>query len=179
MTNMLKGEKIILRAPEKEDLPLLREFYNDYEMRGVYIGGYRPMPAELFEKERREKKDPNTKVLVIEDRTTGELIGTVSYGKEDFNSAQIGFVIGKPEHRRGGYGTEANRMLMKICFLEENFQKLILWTGGWNIPAQRHAEFLGFKLAFRVRKNYQRNGKWCDSCCYDMLREEYLEKYGE
>jgi len=175
---LLEGEKIILRAPEKTDLPVLRDFYNDYEMRGVYMGGYRPMPTEQYEKERIMKKNPKKKVLMIEDKESRELIGTVGYIKDDFNSAQIGIVIGKPGYRRGGYGTEAVRMIMKICFLEENFQKLFLWTGGWNIPAQRHAEYLGFKLAFKLRKGQQRNGKWYDSCCYDMLREEYLEKYG-
>ncbi|MFW9997512.1 MAG: GNAT family N-acetyltransferase, partial [Candidatus Odinarchaeota archaeon] len=68
--------------------------------------------------------------------------------------------------------------LLKICFLEENFQKLVLWTGGWNIPGQKLAEKLGFKPAARIRKRKMRSGEWYDGCLYDMLKEEYLEQYG-
>ncbi|MFX1486645.1 MAG: GNAT family N-acetyltransferase [Promethearchaeota archaeon] len=175
---MLEGERVFLRAIEIDDLSKIREWYNDYDMRGVWIGGYSPMSAERFEQERfMNTSDDKKRRLSIVLKKTGELIGSVSYQIGDFNSAEIGIVIGEEKFRRGGYGTEAIQLLLGICFLEENFHKLSLWTGGWNISAQKLSESLGFKLAVRIRKGFMRDGEWQDALCYDMLREEYLEMY--
>ena len=177
---LLEGKKVVLRAIEKDDLPIIREWYNDYDMRGVWAGGYNPMSAERFERERfMDTSDDKKRRLAIILKETGELIGSVSYQIGEFNSAEIGIVIGEERFRHGGYGTDANQLLLNICFLEENFQRLTLWTGGWNIPAQKLAEFLGFKLAVRIRKGFMREGEWQDALCYDMLREEYLERYSD
>jgi RimJ/RimL family protein N-acetyltransferase len=177
---LLEGKRVFLRAMEKDDLPKIRVWYNDYVMRGVWSGGYNPISAERFERERfMDTSDDKKRRLGIVLKKTGELIGSVSYEIGDFNSAEVGIVIGEEKFRRGGYGTEANQLLLKICFLEENFHKLSLWTGGWNIPAQKLAEFLGFKLAVRIRKGFMRDGEWQDALCYDLLRDEYLESYGD
>ncbi|MFX0068264.1 MAG: GNAT family N-acetyltransferase [Promethearchaeota archaeon] len=177
---MLEGKRVFLRAIERDDLPKVREWYNDYVMRGVWTGGYNPISAERFEQERfMDTTDDKKRRLSIVLKKTGELIGSVSYQTGDFNSAEIGIVIGEKKFRRGGYGTEAIQLLLKICFLEENFHKLSLWTGGWNISAQKLAESLGFKLAVRIRKGFMRDGEWHDALFYDMLREEYLERYGD
>ncbi len=179
MIYLLEGKRVFLRAIERDDLPKIREWYNDYGMRGVWVGGYNPMSAERFEQERFvDTSDDKRRRLAVVLRKTGELIGTVTYQIGDFNSAEIGIAIGEEKFRRGGYGTEASQLLLKICFLEENFHKLSLWTGGWNIPAQKLAESLGFKLAVRIRKGFMRDGEWHDALFYDMLREEYLERCG-
>ncbi len=174
---MLEGERITLRAIEKNDLPLLREWYNDFQFRGVWSGGFNPISLEQFE---TRWADRNEEVLAfaIVLKETGELIGTVNCRPEEFNTGRLGFVLGPEKFRRKGYGSEANQLMMKICFLEKNFQKLFLWTAGWNIPAQKHAESLGFKEAVRLRNVIFRDGEWYEAICYDLLREEYLERVG-
>ncbi|MFX0063995.1 MAG: GNAT family N-acetyltransferase [Candidatus Hermodarchaeota archaeon] len=173
---MLEGERIRLRTIENSDLPILREFYNDFRLRGAYGGGYNPLPAEQYKTERfLDRLSEKVLVLAIILKETEELLGTVDYRSEEFNSGRLGIIIGKEKYRKKGYGTEAMHLIMKICFLERNFQKLFLWTRGWNISAQKLAESLGFKEAVRIRNAVLRDGKWYDAICYDLLREEYLE----
>ena len=82
---MLDSERIRLRAIIKEDLPTLREWYNDYRNRGIYSGGYNPMSTERFESERYVHFPHDRKqVLAIIKKETGRLIGTVSYELEEF-----------------------------------------------------------------------------------------------
>ncbi|MFX1252117.1 MAG: GNAT family N-acetyltransferase [Promethearchaeota archaeon] len=175
---MLEGERIRLRAIEKSDLPILREWYNDFRLRGAYGGGYNPLSAEKYETERfLDRLSETVLVLAIILKETEEHFGTVSYRSEAFNTGRLGIIIGKEKYRRKGYGTEAMRLIMKICFLEKNVQKLFLWTRGWNISAQKLAESLGFKEAVRIRNAVLRDGAWYDTICYDLLREEYLERF--
>jgi RimJ/RimL family protein N-acetyltransferase len=175
---MLTGEKIVLRGIEKTDLPTLRKWYNDYTFRGIFTGGYNPLSETEYETKRfAETTSEKKRVLAITLKDSGKLVGTVGYTIGEFNSAEVGIILGDQEDRHKGLGTEAVELILRICFLEENFQKLLLWTGGWNTPAARHAEKLGFRLAVRIRKSFKRDGEWQDACLYDLLREEYLERF--
>ena len=140
--------------------------------------GLNPLSEEQFRKRQTQRLSDDIVEFAIIRKDSDELIGTVNLRLGPFNTHKLGIMIGDQKHRRKGFGTEAVKILMRIAFLEKNVHKLQIGTREWNVPAQKHAEALGFKLAVRTRKYVQKDGQWYDRMDYDMLREEYLERYG-
>ena len=73
---MLKGEKVGLRAIEREDLPLLMEWRNQPEYRR-YFREYRELSSLHQESwfENKVMKDNSTEMFAIVELESGEMIG--------------------------------------------------------------------------------------------------------
>jgi RimJ/RimL family protein N-acetyltransferase len=172
---MLKGERVILRALEREDLPRLLTFNNDIvvELAG---GGDPPMPQSLArlqaEYEQRASsggRDDANFAIEVE----GKFIGIAGLFNFDHtaHTCELGIGIGDKDYWGRGYGREATRLLIEYAFRYRNFRKVWLRVHGSNERAQKAYLACGFVVEGRLRAHVYSNGNYDDLVIMGILRE--------
>jgi RimJ/RimL family protein N-acetyltransferase len=115
-------------------------------------------------------------------RTLAEdkLIGEFGLSVDLIHSvAWVGIAIGERDFWGKGYGTEMMKLCLRYAFLELGVQRVALGLHEYNPRALRSYEKAGFQLEGRTRGDLMREGKRYDSLWMGILREEWLEQYGE
>jgi RimJ/RimL family protein N-acetyltransferase len=167
---VLEGKTVNLRIMEKEDLPLISEWFNNPE----YGGEYEPL-EQITMKELEKWHDgprPNEEWFIVEKKDKSK-IGHVFH----IASGQ-GFEIGYrliPSERNKGYGTEAVNIIVDFLFLSKNKVRIQAKANPRNIASQRVLEKAGFTREGAIRKDVFIRGQWQDGVLYSILREEWNE----
>lgn len=179
---MIYGERVRLRAIEREDVPRFLRWFNDPEVR-QYLTMYRPLSRAEEERwveslaSRREDI-----VLAIEVRAGDQWvhIGNVGLHRIDWKNrtATLGIVIGEREFWGKGYGTEAVRTMLRYAFGELGLNRVELETYSFNPRAIRCYEKAGFRREGIRRQALYRNGKFHDVILMGILRDEFKEMNG-
>jgi len=171
---LLEGKNVNLRVVEKEDLPLLVEWFNDLEFWGEHEFSGQSSRTEI-EKE-VEKSSFEMKDFIVE-KKDGSKIGWVCHfymlhpgGK----LLEIGYAL-VPNERGKGYCTEATEIMVDYLFLLKETMRIQAHTGVRNIASQKVLEKAGFKKEGTMRKGCFIRGKWGDGYLYSILREEWKE----
>jgi RimJ/RimL family protein N-acetyltransferase len=174
---MLVGERIVLRAIEREDLPRLWAFNNDLEVE-VAGGGDPPMPQSLARLQAQFEGDlgrggRDGMGFAIE--ADGKLIGQCALFHEDMTAStcEIGIAIGDKGYWGKQYGREAIALLLAYAFEQRNFRRVWLRTNGRNERAQRAYRACGFVEEGRLRQHVWSNGAYDDEVVMGILREEW------
>jgi RimJ/RimL family protein N-acetyltransferase len=180
---MYYGEKVRLRALEMEDLDNIMKHWNNFELR-QYLGTQIPMSrhAERQWLERATTMDPwkdGGMVLAVEEKKTGEFLGTVSvFGiSKQHKRAEFGIALHNPENLGKGYGTDTTRVMLWVAFHVLGLNSVYLFTLDVNERAQKAYENAGFKRAGVFRKGAYLKGTYHDFIIMDILKEEFLEEY--
>jgi ribosomal-protein-alanine N-acetyltransferase len=107
----------------------------------------------------------------------GRPIGMISYSHVDvFNgSTEIDIIIGDPDCRDRGYGTDAIRAFLGFLFDTVGFHRVWLGTFDYNARAQRAYEKCGFVREGVMRKSDWVDDRWVDSVIYGILDHEFRE----
>jgi len=171
---LLEGRNVNLRVAEKEDIPVLLQWFNDAEFQGEY----QDFPTQIS-KVQLEKRmlDPQMQwVDFIIEKKDGTKIGWISHyiSSQNFGWIEIGCAL-VPSERRKGYGTEAVQIMVDYLFLTENIVRIQAVTNVKNVGFQRVLEKDGFKKEGTLRKALYARGKWADGYLYSILREEWKE----
>ena len=106
-----------------------------------------------------------------------KLIGNCGFNEIDYKhrKAEIGLFIGDENNRSKGYGKEILKLLLDYGFNYLNLHSINLNVMDFNPRAIRCYEKCGFKEYGRRRKCKFINGKYYDSVCMDILKEEFNE----
>ncbi|MDO8753457.1 MAG: GNAT family protein [Anaerolineales bacterium] len=176
--SIIVGERIRLRAVEREDVNKFHEWVNDPEVtRGLSL--YLPMSMTDEENwfNAMTKRAQNEKALAIEVRKGKhwKLIGNCAvFGIEQVNrSAELGIMIGDKSEWNKGYGSEAMTLLVRHCFETLNLNRAFLRVYTENIRAVRSYEKAGFVLEGRLREAVYKIGKYEDVLMMSVLRSEW------
>ncbi|MFD3157760.1 GNAT family N-acetyltransferase [Haloimpatiens sp. FM7330] len=175
---MYRGEKILLRAYKKEDIPLAWKYINDEEVKRYLTPGI-PFPLTLEEEykwfEGISSSSNNSYSFAIETLQEGKYIGGCGVNRVDWKNsiADIGIFIGNGEFREKGYGTDAVKALIKFIFNEMNLNKIKLNVYSFNKRAIKCYEKCGFKVEGTLRQEIFREGKYHDEYIMSILRCEY------
>lgn len=178
---MLKGERIILRAIERDDLPRMLAFNNDIEVE-LAGGGDPPMPQSLArlqagyeQKIAGGGRDDGEFGIEVD----GKLIGGCGLFNFDrtAHTCELGIAIGDKEYWGRGYGREAVNLLLEYAFRYRNFHKVWLRVHGANERAQRAYKACGMVEEGRLRQHVFSNGAYDDLVYMGILREEW-QKHG-
>ncbi len=94
------------------------------------------------------------------------------YGPGDASIAYNFGIVLAPEHRRKGYGVEAQRLLPAYLFSVYPIMRVEASTDITNLAEQRTLEKAGFTREGVLRKAQWRNGDWHDLVAYSKLRGE-------
>ncbi|MEW6717864.1 MAG: GNAT family protein [Chloroflexota bacterium] len=177
---MIVGDRIRLRAIEREDLPRFVSWLNDPEVRAG-LSLYLPLSLAEEEKwfEGMLEKTPDERALIIEIRNADQWIPIGNGGIFGINhrnrSAELGIFIGEKTYWNQGYGSEAVSLLLQHGFATLNLNRIALRVFETNPRAIRAYEKVGFILEGRFRQAEFRNGRYIDVLYMSVLREEWLK----
>ncbi len=180
---MLKGQRLTLRAREREDLPRLHQFFNDMEVE-LLGGSPSPRPSSLaslqaeFDEDNKpdKRRDRLLADFVIE--ADGKCIGTCGLWRYRPASGvcELGIGIGDREYWGRGYGREAIGLLLDYAFRIHNVRRVCLNTSSANERALRCYRACGFVEEGRLRQHEWIGGQYVDEVQMGILRDEYEAK---
>lgn len=100
------------------------------------------------------------------------LLGCVLLEAEDYQRAQLAYLIGKP-FRQQGYTVEAARRVVQFGFEEAGLQRIHAWCFTHNHASARLLERLGMTREAVFRENTLKDGAFISMAIYGLLREEW------
>lgn len=178
---MIYGERIRLRAIEREDIPLFVLWLNDPEVR-LGIARYLPISmveeARWFENVQTRPQEERPLTIEIQEEGYWRAIGNQGFFNIDWRvrSAEVGIFIGEKAYWNQGYGTEAMRLMLQHGFETLNFNRIYLTVNVDNPRAVRSYEKVGFILEGQQRQATYHQGAYSDQLMMSVLREEYSPK---
>lgn len=176
---MIYGERIRLRAIEREDIPRFVEWLNDPEVTaGLYIN----LPLASWDETRwfegLSGREAAERPLAVDARLPEggwKHIGNVGLHSQEkiHRSAEFGIFIGEKAYWNTGYGTEATRLTVKHGFETLNLNRIYLTVYETNPRAVRAYEKAGFVREGVQRQAIYRNGRYIDMILMSILRAEW------
>ncbi|MGB8779688.1 MAG: GNAT family protein [Candidatus Bathyarchaeia archaeon] len=170
---MLEGKNVNLRIMEKEDLPLIAEWFNKPEV----FGEYNPLHQVSRTEAEKMFENPHEEKSFIIEKKDGSKIGFIGHfyvlhvaGKQ----LEIGYSL-VPSERGKGYCTEATQLMVDYLFLSKDTMRIQAQTDPRNVASNKLLEKVGFKKEGTLRKSFFMRGEWVDSYIYSILREEWKE----
>lgn len=177
-SKFLLGDRVYLRPVEHDDLPYIRAWANDPEIRRL-TGEVTPMTpagAERFFEKVQNDEDRVWFIIALRDNDTP--IGEAGLLRmfPAWRTTDLSIVIGEKDAWGKGYGTEVIQLLLDYAFGYLNFHRVSIGVVGFNEKALRFYEKIGFK-----REGIQRDGYFYDHAYHDFVMMSILEdefKYG-
>lgn len=174
---MLIGERVRLRAAERDDLPTFVRWFNDPEVLHFLMMHDRMSLAKeerWFENLLSESDIFFFVVEALEDRKVTP-IGTLGLHRVDWKNSntEFGISIGEKAYWGQGYGTEATRLVLRYAFHELNLKRVYMDVYDFNTRAIRSYEKAGFTHEGTKRQALFRDGRYHDVHVMGMLREEF------
>ena len=166
-----------LRIMEKDDVPLLVDWWNSLEYQGKYF----PVPQKSKAQALQEFENPSPvqaamghSEFMIE-KKDGTRIGHIGYGKDVFHElVEIGYDI-IPSERNKGYASEAIQIIVDYLYLTKDIPRISIYTATQNVASIGAAEKAGFRKEGTIRNGGFVMGKFVDWCWMGILREEWKE----
>jgi diamine N-acetyltransferase len=175
---MIYGERIRLRAIEREDLPRFVAWLNDPDvLQGLLI--YLPLSLtdeeNWYENMLKRPMDEHPLVIEIKQAEDWLPIGNCGFMNIDWRcrSGEVGIFIGEKQLWNQGYGTDAMNLLLKHGFNTLNLNRVALDVYDTNLRAVRSYEKAGFVHEGRKRQAIFKEGKYIDILQMSVLKQEW------
>ena len=171
---MLRGERVVLRAVEPDDLHQLWRWRNDLELFQLVEGDPpTPISVERFEAEFEERLQGPSVELAID--LDGRLIGRCGMFEFDelARNAKIGVTIGEREVWGKGIGRDVVEVLLAYAFHERHLHRVWLDVLATNERALRCYRSAGFVEEGRQRQHAWVDGEYVDLVLMGVLRDEW------
>ncbi len=181
---MLRSDKVILRAIERDDLKRQWQFNNDVEVE-LSGGGDPPMPQSLarleaeFDGQTREGGRNGGSFAIEAD---GKYIGQCAVFTSDklvgatAQVYELGITIGDKDYWGKGYGRDAVRLLLDYAFRLRNAHKVWLRVNSTNERAIHAYRACGFVEEGRLRQHVWGDGAYLDLVYMGVLRDDWLKR---
>lgn len=176
---MLYGKITGLRALEREDLKLLRDWRNNPTFRRNFR---EHRELNLTNQEswfNRTTSNPNDFMFLIESLDKHEPLGACGllYTNWLIRSSDFSFYIGHDNlYIDQNYAFDAARTLIKYAFNDLNLNKI--WMELYEFDTLKIDFFVqkfGFKVDGKLRQNAFTDGRYWDSHIISLLKEDYSE----
>ncbi|HEX6816838.1 MAG TPA: GNAT family protein [Ktedonobacterales bacterium] len=175
---MLRGEKVILRPIEREDLKRLHELERNVDLALLAGSEWHPVPLAAWEKDfdkHLEDEDKSEFVIEADGKVIGD-IGLHRWKNRRAGTASLGIAISDPEYLGKGYGRDAISLLLDWSFRIQNYRRIELETLATNERAVRSYRACGFVEEGRKRLCEYVNGEYVDVLVMGILRSEWEAK---
>jgi RimJ/RimL family protein N-acetyltransferase len=175
---LIRGELINLRAVEREDAGLIHRWYNDPDAMS-YWGQPRPaisLPAvqqqieTWLDGELRLHRPVCLMIETLVHETIGLIILSEHRVRDRF--AVVSILVGNPDDRERGYGTDALETLADVAFSDWNLHRLILRSEAENERAHHVFRKAGFAEEARLREASYHDGAYHDLVVFARLSTE-------
>ena len=175
---MIRGDRVYLRAIEREDLARCHKWINDEALTATLAQRY---PVSLAQEsdwiERMSRgQDPSKLTLAICVARDGRHVGNCGLEAidRDNRTATLGILIGEADFRGKGLGEDAVRALCRYAFDELDLRKIRLDVYAVNPGAEKTYARVGFRREGVLRQEAFRRGKPVDVIRMGLLKEELL-----
>jgi len=169
----IMGEVVAL-GPLRRDLPYQR-WYSAFSTTRT-TGKSRPMTVEQAEAwyERHALNEREAHFTIYE-RATWRPIGTTKLTDIDMENrrAEFGIVIGEPDSRGKGYGTETARLMLDDAFTARGLLNVMLIVNAYNLAGLRAYEKAGFREFGRRRQCRFMGGTMWDHIYMECIATEF------
>ena len=92
----------------------------------------------------------------------------------DFQNQLVEFyIMVNPDCQGQGYGKRCTEYTINWAFINQNINKIYLYTNEFNERANKLYLGLGFQLEGTLRSHKFKNGKLIDRCIYGLLRTDW------
>ena len=176
----LEGEKVHLRPLEARDLTArYLSWLNDAEVsRGNGHAVFPQTAKDLEDYYKSVKRSRSSVVLAVVDKRKRLHIGNVSLQRIHWvhRNAEFAILIGDKRYWKGGFGTEAMRLLLAYGFERLNLHRVHCGTFEGNEGMKRLALTLGMRKEGRRREAVFKEGRYLDVLEYGILRREFKVK---
>ena len=173
----IRGQRVLLRAPERLDVPTFVRWFNDAETIS-YLSMRAPMSQAAEEGwfERMLAEDGKSAYhFVMCQIDDGRPVGTI--GLFDINhlngTAGVGIAIGEKDLWGKGLGSDALLALLDFGFGELRLNRIWLEVYAYNPRGRRSYEKCGFVLEGTLRSAIYRQGKFHDVDLMAILSDEW------
>lgn len=178
----IRTGRLILRPLKEEDVTeAYVDWLNDPEVTRFLEVRFSPQTRDTVAAFVRRSVDPASRTLHLGvfDQDGARLVGTVTFHNIDLHhlSASISFVIGHPDARGKGYGSEAVHAAARYMFSEKRIVKL--WGGYYDGHKASEKVFLknGFRVEGRLRgKLVDFRGERVDHVLVGLLAGDFTAK---
>ena len=169
------GERVLLRAIEREDNALLLRLINDPSTEHMLGGSSYPVSCRAQENWTEQQKNaPGTLRCIIALRDQPETgLGTVILSDIDQKNgtAQIHLKLDEPA-RGKGYGTDAVNTLTAYAFDELRLQCIYADIVSYNTISEALFQKCGYRLDGVLRSRVFKNGAYVDMKSYSRLKSD-------
>ncbi len=170
------GERVALGPLSRDLLPTYLRWINDFSTLRTLMVPPRPMTmeAELAWYERASAIGGNP-VFTIYELDGLRPIGNTDLRDIDYRnrSAAFGIMIGEPDARGKGYGTETVRLMLDYAFTALGLHSVMLTVYEFNHAGRRTYQKAGFKEIGRRRQCRMMGGRLWDEIYMDCLATEF------
>jgi RimJ/RimL family protein N-acetyltransferase len=172
---MLRGEKVILRPVERDDLKRMHELAANVDLALLGDGAWSPEPLAGWEKTfDKHLEDEDNADFAIE--AEGKIIGHIGlhrWRNRRAGTASFGVGIYDPDYVGKGYGRDAINVLLDWAFRIQNYRRIGLTTLATNERAIRAYRACGFVEEGRLRQHTYNDGRYVDDVIMGILRTEW------
>jgi RimJ/RimL family protein N-acetyltransferase len=172
----LVGEGVELRRHDRANYRLYARWYGDEEIWRLTSWAAEPMQRaaveRLFESREASSLDDS---FAIHREGKKEPIGVISLTNisKANASADLSVIVGDPQDRDKGLGTEAIRVILQHAFEDSDLNRVGLSVFEFNEQAIHAYEKLGFKREGRLRQAIRRDGRFYDAILMSILASEW------
>jgi RimJ/RimL family protein N-acetyltransferase len=181
---ILRGQLTTLRPIAREDLSLLHRWLNDPEVMQWWDGRDHPATFDRVESRFRrsiEGSDREAFRFMIDCQKGEETrtIGMVQHGRVHprAKNVQIDVLIGEPEFREAGFGSDALRVFLRHLFEDLKVRRVWHTMRAANDRAMVSAEKLGFVREGVLREHDWLEGKFVDVVVFGMLLTDWRARH--
>jgi RimJ/RimL family protein N-acetyltransferase len=173
--DVIRGNLVELRPIGSGDLSALRRWWDDPETMRFWAMPAAFLTDAAFDADLRgrfSRFDRAGYFMVVVDNRP---IGRIDFEQldETMRSAEVMILIGEPEERGKGHGTDAMIALLRYLFHQRGLHRVALTVIAWNDRAIRSYEKLGFRTEGWYRDDLFFEGRFHDQIAMSILRPEF------
>lgn len=174
----IETDRLILRAPEESDIPLVTSWINRPEMRNfllVRTPKSIKTEREWIEGVTTQPVPPRDIVFIIVEKESKEAIGLIAMHQIDWinRRATTGSFIGDPGKRGKGFGREAKQALLAYAFDTLGLHKMNSEANADNLASQKCLMSCGYVQEGVRREDFLIAGKRVDSILFGITVDDW------
>jgi RimJ/RimL family protein N-acetyltransferase len=175
LTVNFEGELVALGPLRRDLIPTYHRWHNYVETSRTF-GLRQPLTLEQEEDRINELATSDKMVIfTIYERSSWSPIGTTYLTDINYRQrrAEFGLMIGEPDQRGKGSGTEATRLMLDYAFTVLGLHSVMLTVFEYNLAGKRTYDKAGFKEFGRRRQSLWMGGRFWDEIYMDCLASEF------
>ncbi|MFA6940234.1 MAG: GNAT family N-acetyltransferase [Clostridiaceae bacterium] len=173
--SQIETERLIIRKFKADDWKDIHEYLSVEKV--VHFEPYEPFTVEES-KEEAVCRSKNEEFIAVCLKETGKVIGNLYFGKQDYETYELGYVFNyKYWHK--GYACESARALMDYAFKEGKVRRIIASCNpknenSWHLLERLKMRREGHLLQnIYFKKDAYNNPIWQDTYEYGILASEW------